>query len=76
MNSGPSLKWTAVTPHNTNTLASCRALWVGTGGDVVVDDAFGHTDITFTNVPDGTLLPICAYRVKTTTTASEIVALQ
>lgn len=76
MNSGPSIKWTAVTKSDTTVLASCRALWVGTAGDVVCDDAFGHTDITFKNVPSGTLLPIAAYRVKAATSASDIVALQ
>ncbi len=52
----------------------CRALYVGTTGDVKVTTA-DDTDVTFTAVPVG-ILPVQAKRVFSTgTTASNIVAL-
>lgn len=49
-----------------------QALYIGTGGTLVVTTADG-TDITFTNLPNGSWLPIVAYKVKSTgTTASSI----
>jgi hypothetical protein len=63
----------AVTPSNT-TLVNCVALYVGTGGNVVIDTV-GNTNVTFANVPSGTTLWMKAIRVKTTTTASNIVAM-
>lgn len=65
----------AVTPSNSTNFSPCRALYVGTGGNVVVvfeNDA----EITFSNVPSGAILPVRAKRVNSTnTTASTIVAL-
>lgn len=50
-----------------------RAIWVGTGGNLIVDLA-DSTGITFTNVQDGTLLPARVAKViKTSTTASNMV---
>lgn len=65
----------AVTPADGSDLASpARAIFVGTGGDVSVVSN-GNT-LTFTNVQDGTLLPIRATRVRSTgTTATNIVAI-
>lgn len=66
----------AVTPHNTNDLQqSCRSLYVGSGGDVVVTTV-GGTDLTFKNVADGGYVLMRCSRVKATgTTASDIVAI-
>lgn len=66
----------AVTPHDTNELATwSRALYVGGAGNVTVITAKGNT-VAFASVPAGTILPIRAKIVKSTgTTATSIVAL-
>jgi len=73
---GPARNAEAVTPDDDTDLTNVsRALWVGTGGDVVVTMQGGDT-VTFANVPDGSLLPIAVSRVKATnTTAADMVAL-
>lgn len=74
---GPCFDATAVTASNTTEI-SCRALYVGTGGTVSVQ-MLGYdnsnTVVSFTNVPNGSLLPIRVTKVLTDTTASDIVAL-
>ena len=66
----------AVTPNDSANLAQFpAALYVGGTGDVTVDMANGGT-VTFTNVPDGTFLPILVKRVYATgTAATDIIAL-
>jgi hypothetical protein len=73
---GPANSFVAVTPHDSTDLTTVsRAIWVGTGGNVVAVTASG-SPVTFNNVPDGTLLPIRVSRINSTnTTASDIVAL-
>ena len=73
---GPYRKAEAVTKSDTVDLTnvSC-ALWVGGAGNVVVIMQDG-TQVTFTGVAAGTLLPICISRVlSTNTTATNMVAL-
>lgn len=70
----------AVTPSDSvNFTMEARALYVGTGGNVVLvayDQNGQKAAVTFSNVPDGTILPVRASRVNSTsTTASNIVAL-
>lgn len=67
----------AVTPHDTTELTNAsRALYVGTGGDLVVILVNDSTAVTFKNVAAGTVLPLRAKIVKSTgTTAANIVAL-
>lgn len=80
--SNPSAKAIAVTPSDTTSLLNRtygdglpRALYVGTGGDVNIQNADGAT-VVFSNVPTGAILPVRALRVySTSTTASNIVAL-
>lgn len=71
----PSSSAAAVTPNDGVDLANVpRGLYIGTGGNVVV--TMDSSDITFANVPAGTILPIECTRVKATgTTAANIVAL-
>lgn len=65
----------AVTPHNTNELTNVsRAIYVGTGGNVVVVMQ-GGAEVTLAGVEASTWLPIRIKKVKLTgTTASNIVA--
>lgn len=66
----------AVTPHDTNPLATpARALWIGTGDNVRVTHLDGTTAV-YSNVPSGFLLPVSAtHVVSTSTTATNILAL-
>jgi hypothetical protein len=53
-----------------------RALYVGSGGDVIVLMAGATANITFSSVPGGSVLPIqFGTIVKTGTTAGSMVAL-
>jgi hypothetical protein len=67
-----------VTPDDGTDLptAPCKALWIGSGGDIVVDMEVSGSAITFVGVGSGVLLPIRVNRVRaTSTTAADIVAL-
>lgn len=71
----PARQFAAVTPHDTTNFPPCRALYVGTGGNLVAVDLNG-TAVTFVTVQSGSVLPIQCRRVNSTnTTASNIVAL-
>jgi hypothetical protein len=65
----------AVAKSDATVLVGVLALYVGTGGDVVVTDA-GAVDCTYKNVPSGTTLMVQAVKVKAATTASDIVAMK
>lgn len=69
----------AVTPSDSTVLPITRALYVGTGGTVVVvmaEAATASTTSTFTNVANGSVLPVQVSKVYSTgTTASSILAL-
>lgn len=73
----PATRAVAVVPHDVNALADVpKALFVGTGGHVVLRGAGGGADVTFKNVADGTVLPVRAQFVRATgTTAADIVGL-
>ena len=67
----------SVTPHDTNVLTggTCRALYIGVTGDVVIGLADEGTAVTFKAVPVG-VLQVQARIVKSTgTTATDILAL-
>lgn len=69
-------KLVTVTPHNSNDLAyTTKALFIGTGGNIVVlaeDDTVAVT----LKVTDGQILPVRARRVlETNTTATGIVGM-
>lgn len=74
--SAPARGAVAVVPHDVNGLAVLpKALFVGTGGNVVAAGAVGG-DVTFRNVADGSVLPFRAAFVRATgTSAADIVAL-
>lgn len=76
--SDPAVSLEAVTPHDTNDLATpARALWVGGAGNVSVIANNDTAAVTIVGVAAGTLLPIMASRVRATnTTATSIVALR
>lgn len=75
-NENPAAYATAVTPSDSTDLTrTTRALYIGTGGNVNIDTMDGST-VLFSNVPDGSILPVRVKRVRSTsTTASNIVAL-
>lgn len=73
----PARNATAVTPHDSNALANVsKALYVGGAGNIacrLVDDS---SDVTFSGIPVGTILPIRVTHVRSTsTTATNIVNL-
>jgi len=53
---------------------AARALYVGTGGSVVVETV-GGGEVTFTNVADGSFLPVRAAAIGTATDATDLVGL-
>lgn len=53
----------------------CRAIYVGTGGTLVLADPNGGTDGTFTNVPSGFVLPVETTNVVSVSGASGLLAL-
>jgi hypothetical protein len=59
----------AVTTSDTNTFATASIIFSGTGGTIRVLTAQG-TDVTFTNVQAGAILPVQVLRVFTTTTTA------
>ena len=73
--SDPADSAAAVTPSD-STIVNCRAIYVGTTGDVAVTTRDRGTAVTFVGVPAGTILPVqCSKVMSTNTTASDIVAL-
>lgn len=81
MSSSPAQKAAAVTPSDSADLPGgwCRALFCGSGGTIVLqsaDPSPQRTDLTFTNLSPGQILPVNVARVKATgTTATGIIAL-
>lgn len=73
---GPYVNGAAVTPHDTNELTYItRAIYIGGAGNVVLVTVGGDT-LTLIGLPVGTLFPVRAKIVKSTsTTATNIVAL-
>ncbi|HEX8532729.1 MAG TPA: hypothetical protein VF662_01015 [Allosphingosinicella sp.] len=75
--SAPAARAVAVVPHDVNELAEVpKALFVGTGGTIVMRGAGGGADVAFKNVANGAVLPFRPQYVRATgTTATDILAL-
>jgi hypothetical protein len=73
----PARKGFSVTPNDSADLSvTCRALFVGSAGDVSVILADDSSSVVFKNVPAGTVMPISVKRVEATlTTATDILGL-
>ncbi|MBP6030345.1 MAG: hypothetical protein KA533_02840 [Sphingobium sp.] len=77
MLAAPSRAPFAVTPHDSTELSIIpKALYVGTGGTVILRGVGGTADVTFKNVANGQVIDVRAQFVRATgTTAADIVAL-
>ena len=67
----------AITPNDSTDLplGICRAIYVGVGGDISIDDLSGET-VVFKNAISGSVIPVQTARVNATgTTATNLVAL-
>jgi hypothetical protein len=73
MSNETASRWVAITANDTTDFPTCRALYISGGGTLVVNWLGGPSGGTsFTNVQAGTVLPIAASRVYTTSTATVI----
>ena len=75
--SAPATRAVAVVPHDTNALADIpKALYVGTGGTIVMRGVAGTADQTWKGVAGGSIVPFRAQYVRATgTTAADLLAL-
>ncbi|MEL7199665.1 MAG: hypothetical protein AAGL10_15250 [Pseudomonadota bacterium] len=75
--SSPAADCFEIEPDNSFDLASAtKAIYIGTGGDIVIQPVGSTSDVTFVNVPSGAILPIRVQAVRINgTTASDIVGL-
>ena len=75
--SSPASSAVAVTPHDANPLPGVsKALYVGTGGDIVLRGRGDSADSTWKNVPSGAILPIRVTHIRASgTSAADILAL-
>ena len=70
----PGYDAAAITPSDTAHIGNARALYIGGAGDVKVKTIAG-SDVTFSNVVEGSIIPIrCKVVYSTGTTATDIVA--
>ena len=75
--SAPARRAAAVTPSDSVALADIpKALYVGTGGTIVMQGVDGGGDQSWANLPSGTIVPFRARYVRATgTTAADLLAL-
>jgi len=70
----PGADAVAITPADADLGIRTRAVYVGTGGDLVVKMAASGNIVTFPNVVAGSLLPLRVTQIRAATSASNIVA--
>lgn len=75
--SGPAREPFAITPDDTDPLPIVpKAIYVGTGGTIVLRGIESTEDVTFVSVPDGFVLAVRASHVRATgTTAQNLIGL-
>ncbi|KEO88621.1 hypothetical protein EH31_16835 [Erythrobacter longus] len=73
----PAREWFDIVPNDNSDLSFVpKAIFVGTGGDLVVSSASTNTEVIFRNVPSGSVLDIRPAAVRETgTTATDLVGL-
>lgn len=73
----PSRDWFDIVPDDTSDLSFMpKAIFVGTGGDLVVTSQGSSNEVIFRNVPSGSVLDIRPAAVRETgTTAADLVGL-
>ena len=72
---GSAVGWKAIVPSDSTVMTQQpRAVWVGTGGDVIAVDIGGNQE-AFRNVPSGTRLDIRPAKIMAATTASDLVGM-
>lgn len=73
----PSRNPLTIATHDTNPLAdNPKAIYIGTGGNIVLRGVDSAADSTFKNIPSGTILPVRPSHIRATgTTAADIVGL-
>jgi hypothetical protein len=73
---GPVVNATAITEDDDVVLDNIsRGIYVGTGGDMTVLMRDGEDPVEFTNIPDGTVLPIRIQSLMEASTVSDVVNL-
>lgn len=66
----------AVIPSMDDEIQTCRAVYIGTGGDLVVQLDDDPLPVKFVNVPDGSFLPLRVRKfVSAGTTTTDLLAL-
>ena len=73
----PSRDWFNIAPSDSADLSIIpKAIYVGTGGDLVVTSARTNSEVIFRNVPSGAVLDVRPAAVRETgTTAADLVGL-
>lgn len=72
-----AIGWSSVTPSD-STSVTCKAIYVGTGGNIALAPSSSGSATTFSNVGSGTILPVelkDGRIMSTNTTATNIIAL-
>lgn len=69
------LCFTIVPDDNAGLPIATKAIYIGTGGNLVLRPVGSDTDVTLANVVAGTILPIRVSAVRTASTAADLVGL-